>query len=469
MKRYLFLLLCLAVISIAIADENSNYRDIKNLTATKFDKSAVKNTFAHASSNTVYSSKLENMRFANYTNSIGGKVPYNGAAFDVDLNNKHLVNISHLGIGTSLTPDIILQLVGDNGTYSRMAMRGYSNDSASSAIMVTKFRGTTGTPLTVASGDSLGAFQLAGYSSLIADGIPGAYIEAKSTENWSSTKTGTYLNFNVTPTGTTGPQLAMSINQDKTVTASSGFHGPVFGNASSAGRLKTTPSTCSGQAATGVDAYGNATGCYTPAGTYSLPTATASVLGGVKPDGTSILNTAGVISATATSVGAAATNQTMYIGTTPHAINRASASEPLTGITSIDGTASNLTTTWTTPTFSAGDYTSDTGAWTVASGNVVTFRYIVVGKMMTVLLTIESSTITGTPGVLHIKIPGGYTSTKSVWNLATDYNGSAYETCVIRVLSSATLIDVYRYPNFAAWGATAGSHILRGEITFEVN
>jgi hypothetical protein len=39
---------------------------------------------------------------------------------------------------------------------------------------------------------------------------------------------------------------------------------------------------------------------------YTLPTATSSILGGVKPDGTSILNTAGVLSATAASVGAQA-------------------------------------------------------------------------------------------------------------------------------------------------------------------
>ena len=40
-----------------------------------------------------------------------------------------------------------------------------------------------------------------------------------------------------------------------------------------------------------------------PNTTYTLPTATSSVLGGVKPDGTSILNTAGVISVTNASVG----------------------------------------------------------------------------------------------------------------------------------------------------------------------
>ncbi len=40
----------------------------------------------------------------------------------------------------------------------------------------------------------------------------------------------------------------------------------------------------------------------------------------------------------------AANNQTMYIGTTAHAINRASLAESLTGITSIDGSASKWTT-----------------------------------------------------------------------------------------------------------------------------
>ena len=42
----------------------------------------------------------------------------------------------------------------------------------------------------------------------------------------------------------------------------------------------------------------------TPALVYTLPTATSSVLGGVKPDGTSILNTAGAISVTPASIGA---------------------------------------------------------------------------------------------------------------------------------------------------------------------
>jgi hypothetical protein len=79
------------------------------------------------------------------------------------------------------------------------------------------------------------------------------------------------------------------------------------GSATTATSLSANGSNCSaGQAPLGVDASGNSEGCFTPTGTYSLPTATSSVLGGVKPDGTSILNTSGVLSATPLSIGALA-------------------------------------------------------------------------------------------------------------------------------------------------------------------
>ena len=85
---------------------------------------------------------------------------------------------------------------------------------------------------------------------------------------------------------------------------------------------------------------GLGTGAYAAA--YVLPTATNSILGGVKPDGTSILNTAGAISATAASVGAAAVGSTFNLGTTALALNRASGAVALTGITSIDGSAASV-------------------------------------------------------------------------------------------------------------------------------
>ncbi len=71
----------------------------------------------------------------------------------------------------------------------------------------------------------------------------------------------------------------------------------ITGNAGTSTALAANGTNCSaGQAALGVDASGNSEGCWTPAGTYTLPTATSSVLGGVKPDGTTIINTSGAIS-----------------------------------------------------------------------------------------------------------------------------------------------------------------------------
>lgn len=56
-------------------------------------------------------------------------------------------------------------------------------------------------------------------------------------------------------------------------------------------------------------------GTWTQTGsTYTLPTATNSILGGVKPDNVSILNSAGVLTATATSVGAAPAASPTFTG-----------------------------------------------------------------------------------------------------------------------------------------------------------
>ncbi|MCL5071514.1 MAG: collagen-like protein [Actinobacteria bacterium] len=153
-------------------------------------------------------------------------VPYTGATTGVDLNAQHLININHLGVGTGTTePDIVARFIGDNGTFSRFSMRGYSDNSGSSAIRVSKFRGTIALPAVPQSGDSLGMFQFAGYSGLTADGISGAYIEAKTTEVWTTTKNGTSLYFYVTATGTAGPALALTINQDKTAAFTSSVTG----------------------------------------------------------------------------------------------------------------------------------------------------------------------------------------------------------------------------------------------------
>ena len=148
----------------------------------------------------------------------GTGVPYTGATGSVDLNAKDLTNVAHLGVGAVASPNILGRFVGDNGSLSRIAMRGYSSDAAGSAIRVTKFRGTIGAPQAPQSGDSLGRFEFAGYATTSADGLSGAYFESVTTEAWGATAHGTKVLLYVTPNTTTTPVLAATIDQDKKVT-----------------------------------------------------------------------------------------------------------------------------------------------------------------------------------------------------------------------------------------------------------
>ena len=145
-------------------------------------------------------------------------VPYTGATAAVDLNAKSLTNISNLGINTTTVPTIKFRAFGDNGSTSRIAMRGYSSDANSSAIRVTKFRGTYAAPQAPQNGDSLGKFELAGYGTTSSDGYPQASFEGVATEAWGATARGTKTLIKVTPNTTTTQATAVTIDQDKSVT-----------------------------------------------------------------------------------------------------------------------------------------------------------------------------------------------------------------------------------------------------------
>ena len=104
-------------------------------------------------------------------------------------------------------------------------MRGYSSDANGSAIRVSKFRGSSTSPRVPNSGDSLGRFEFAGYASVTADGLAGAYWEAITTEMWGATGIGTKVLLKVTPSGTTTPLTALTVDQDRTITAAAGLLG----------------------------------------------------------------------------------------------------------------------------------------------------------------------------------------------------------------------------------------------------
>lgn len=122
-----------------------------------------------------------------------------------------------------------------------------------------------------------------------------------------------------------------------------------------------------------------------------------------------------------------------------------------------------------TPAFSAGDYTTDTGTWTVASGDVGAFVYQQRGKTVWVSYLINTTTVATTPNLLRIAIPGGFTATKTTYGGLHRFvdNGTA-AVGFSRVNASATVIENGRQDGAAFANATDNTYVW-AQITFEVN
>lgn len=63
---------------------------------------------------------------------------------------------------------------------------------------------------------------------------------------------------------------------------------------------------------------------------------------------------------------------------------------------------------WITPPFSAADYFSTPGSWTVAAGNVGYCKYRISGKQLTLQMYLNSTVTAGSPTQLKRNVPGGY-------------------------------------------------------------
>lgn len=196
-----------------------------------------------------------------------GAVPYTGATGAVDLNAKTLVNVSNLGVNTTTVPTIKIRAVGDNNSGSRIAMRGYSSDANSSAIRVSKFRGTVAAPQAPISGDSLGKFELAGYGTTSADAYPQVSLEGVTTEVWGATARGAKAVVKVTPNTTITQVTALTIDQDSKAT---------FANTVTANGVLLTGNTGTVTSVTGTSPVVSSGG-NTPA--ISMAAATTSVNG----------------------------------------------------------------------------------------------------------------------------------------------------------------------------------------------
>jgi len=123
---------------------------------------------------------------------------------------------------------------------------------------------------------------------------------------------------------------------------------------------------------------------------------------GVNPQGGSATVVARLTALDSTVAGKAATNQTMYVGTTALAINRSSASQTLTGV-SIDGNAATATSATTAGSVTNGVYTNVSNTFTTGT------QIIATGADGTVGFRIKRNSATQTANLLEVTQSDGTT------------------------------------------------------------
>jgi hypothetical protein len=400
----------------------------------------------------------------------GSYIPYTGASSAIDLNAQTVTNIAHLGINTTTVPTILMRAFGDNNSGSRIAVRGYSSNTSSSSMRVTKFRGTYAAPQAPQSGDSLGKFELAGYGTTSSDGYPQASYEGVATEAWGATARGTKALFKVTPNTTTTQVTALTIDQDSTATFAStvtangvlltgnlGTVTSVTGTSPVVSSGGTTPAISMPVATSSVNGYlsstdwntfnGKGNGTVTAVSVTSANGFAGTSSGGATPALTLTTSVTGVLKGNGTAISAATAGTDYSLGTSALGtgiLKSTTATGALTIAVSADfptlnqnttGTASNVTGTVAIANGGSGQTTAQT-AMNAFAGAVTSGSYLRGNGTNVVMNTIQAADVptlnqntTGTASNVTgtVAIANGGTGSTTGYGLAkawVNFNGT---------------------------------------------
>jgi hypothetical protein len=124
---------------------------------------------------------------------------------------------------------------------------------------------------------------------------------------------------------------------------------------------------------------------------------------------------------------------------------------------------------WVDVTFSAGNFTTDVGTWTVASGDQNTYTWQLDGNMMTVSFDIRTSTVATAPTQLRIAVPNSRIIARTMQNRVLALNaGAQIDTAYVEALAGQTYLSVYRDLAATAWSNATDTTSVRGQIVFMV-
>jgi hypothetical protein len=127
---------------------------------------------------------------------------------------------------------------------------------------------------------------------------------------------------------------------------------------------------------------------------------------------------------------------------------------------------------WITPAFSAGDFTgSGSMTWTVSSGDVVTMTYRLSGRTLTVVFSLDTTTVGGTASfglLIGNGQWGGFTTVRKCLNMTSFYAGSVDGVGFAYVHdASSDHIELLTLDE-SNWPLETDGNYQYGQVTFEV-
>lgn len=124
---------------------------------------------------------------------------------------------------------------------------------------------------------------------------------------------------------------------------------------------------------------------------------------------------------------------------------------------------------WTAVAFNAGDFAAVTaGTWTVAAGDVVSFRYRLIGKTMLISLVLSATTIArsgGNPQVLSVTIPAGKTAAATFYARAAFALDNGVVADVLFTVTGTTIL--IQRTDSAQWANATDTTYIWGQVMLE--
>lgn len=119
--------------------------------------------------------------------------------------------------------------------------------------------------------------------------------------------------------------------------------------------------------------------------------------------------------------------------------------------------------------YASGNFTADTGTWTVQSADQVTFWYQQAGRRLLVGFLIEHTTVASSPSYLQIAIPGGFVNTNFVldflYGLDNNVRGGGF---TVRCSGGSSTLRCVT-PTDAAWAAATNTTDVSAILTLLIN